>query len=61
MRAGGDGVSIVGYSCRLPGATNPHEFWRVLRERRCTVSRIPEDRFATNVIGIPIGAFRVRV
>jgi phthiocerol/phenolphthiocerol synthesis type-I polyketide synthase C len=47
MHAGGDGVSIVGYSCRLPGAPDPREFWRLLRESRCAVSRIPEDRFAT--------------
>lgn len=42
-----NGVSIVGYSCRLPGAANASEFWRLLREGRCSVSQIPADRFAT--------------
>lgn len=42
-----NGVSIVGYSCRLPGAANADEFWRLLSEGRCSVSQIPADRFAT--------------
>ncbi len=46
MRAG-DGVSIIGFSCRLPGAADPHELWQLLREGRCAVSQIPGDRFAT--------------
>lgn len=41
------GVSIVGYSCRLPGAATADEFWRLLRESRSSVSQIPADRFAT--------------
>lgn len=47
MNTGRVGVSIVGYSCRLPGAATADEFWRLLRENRCSVSQIPANKFAT--------------
>jgi phthiocerol/phenolphthiocerol synthesis type-I polyketide synthase C len=43
----GAGISIVGYACRLPGAANAGEFWRLLCEGRSSISKIPADRFAT--------------
>lgn len=38
-------VRISGYACRLPGARNVNEFWRILADQRCTVTSIPDDRF----------------
>lgn len=40
-----DEVAIVGYACRLPGARNSDEFWKLLRTNRCSVSQITPDRF----------------
>lgn len=42
-----DEVAIVGYACRLPGARNSDEFWKLLRNNRCSVSQITPDRFPT--------------
>ena len=42
-----DEVAIVGYACRLPGARDARALWRLLRENRCSVTRITEDRFST--------------
>lgn len=39
------GVTIIGRACRLPGANSAAELWSVLAEGRCTVSRIPKDRW----------------
>jgi phthiocerol/phenolphthiocerol synthesis type-I polyketide synthase C len=38
-------VAIVGRACRLPGASSPGELWQLLSSGRCTVSRIPPDRW----------------
>lgn len=40
-------MRIIGFACRLPGADNVEGFWDVLREGRCTVSTIADDRFPT--------------
>src|SRR5688572_19904732 len=48
-RWGGDNVSaieVVGRACRLPGASDVAKFWRLLTARQCTVTWIPEERFA---------------
>ena len=37
-------IAIIGCSCRLPGASNPDAFWRLLREGVSAISRIPADR-----------------
>ncbi|MEV6012228.1 SDR family NAD(P)-dependent oxidoreductase [Streptomyces sp. NPDC051976] len=37
-------VAVIGMSCRLPGATGPEEFWRLLSEGREAVAEAPEDR-----------------
>lgn len=39
-------IQVVGRACRLPGAGTVDEFWKLLIEQRCSVSRIPEERFA---------------
>jgi acyl transferase domain-containing protein/NADP-dependent 3-hydroxy acid dehydrogenase YdfG len=38
-------VAVVGMSCRIAGANNPDEFWRMLDEARDMVSEIPADRW----------------
>ena len=38
-------VAIIGAACRLPGASNEGEFWRLLDEGRCAVGALPEGRW----------------
>ncbi len=38
-------MAIVGMSCRIAGARNVDEFWKILDEGRDMVSKIPEDRW----------------
>ncbi|WP_367127946.1 SDR family NAD(P)-dependent oxidoreductase [Saccharothrix sp. HUAS TT1] len=40
-----DTVAVVGVSCRLPGATDPAAFWRLLRDGRDAVTEVPADRW----------------
>ncbi len=39
-------IEIIGWSMRVPGASNPDEFWALLRDRRCAISEIPENRWS---------------
>ena len=45
FRVGTTPVAVVGAACRLPGAPNEHEFWKVLSDGRCTVGPLPEGRW----------------
>ncbi len=38
-------IAIVGMACRLPGAANTEEFWKLIAERRCAVTEVPSDRW----------------
>ncbi|QWP75336.1 KR domain-containing protein [Lysobacter sp. K5869] len=38
-------VAVVGMSCRIAGANNPDEFWRMLDQGRDMISEIPADRW----------------
>ena len=38
-------VAVVGAACRLPGARDEAEFWRLLDEGRCAVGVLPEGRW----------------
>ena len=38
-------IAVVGMSCRIAGANNPDEFWRMLDEARDMISEIPSDRW----------------
>jgi len=38
-------IAVVGMSCRIAGANNPDEFWRMLDESRDMISEIPSDRW----------------
>jgi phthiocerol/phenolphthiocerol synthesis type-I polyketide synthase C len=38
-------IGIIGYAARLPGASDAELFWELLRDGRCSVSVIPQDRW----------------
>lgn len=38
-------VEIVGRACVAPGAGNPQQLFDLLRDRRCSVTRVPLDRW----------------
>jgi acyl transferase domain-containing protein/NADPH:quinone reductase-like Zn-dependent oxidoreductase/NAD(P)-dependent dehydrogenase (short-subunit alcohol dehydrogenase family)/ubiquinone/menaquinone biosynthesis C-methylase UbiE/acyl carrier protein len=41
-------IAVIGVGCRIPGdANSPGEFWRLLREGRSGVRKIPADRWDT--------------
>lgn len=40
-----DPIAIVGMACRVPGADNLDEFWRLLRDGVDAVSEVPADRW----------------
>ena len=46
-------VAIIGRACRLPGARSPVELWDLLSAGRCTVSRIPPDRWPLERLAHP--------
>ena len=43
----GDAISIIGLSCRFPGANNEDEFWELLFEGRDETRHLPPERFFT--------------
>ena len=48
-----DEISVVGWSCRLPGANSISELWSLLLEGRCAISQLPADRFSLARYGHP--------
>lgn len=38
-------IGVIGYAARLPGADDAEAFWELLRDGRCAVSSIPEERW----------------
>jgi acyl transferase domain-containing protein/acyl carrier protein len=38
-------IAIIGIGCRLPGAGNPDEYWRMLRDGVDAVKEVPADRW----------------
>ena len=47
-------LAIVGMACRLPGANNLAEYWRMLIEGRSAIDEIPADRFNQELYYDPI-------
>ncbi|WBB61306.1 SDR family NAD(P)-dependent oxidoreductase [Streptomyces sp. WMMC500] len=41
---GMDPIAVVGLACRLPGASSPAEFWRLLRDGIDAVGEVPDGR-----------------
>jgi phthiocerol/phenolphthiocerol synthesis type-I polyketide synthase C len=46
-------IAVVGRSCRLPGAPSVSRLWDLLESGRCSVSRIPADRWSQGRFGHP--------
>src|SRR5580704_1200736 len=38
-------IAVVGFSCRLPGAANPTEFWSLLKTGTDAIGEIPASRW----------------
>uniref|UniRef100_UPI002B27B63F polyketide synthase n=1 Tax=Catenulispora rubra TaxID=280293 RepID=UPI002B27B63F len=55
--AGADDVAVIGLACRLPGASDPDDFWRLLRAGTSMVGPAPADRGFTVGRGAAQGAF----
>ncbi len=49
-------VAIIGIGCRFPGADGPQAFWELLREGRCSIGPVPEDRFDIDALYDPTPA-----
>jgi amino acid adenylation domain-containing protein/non-ribosomal peptide synthase protein (TIGR01720 family) len=43
-------IAIIGIGCRFPGAKNPVEFWRLLRDGRNAISEVPKSRWQIDAI-----------
>ncbi|MEU8216810.1 SDR family NAD(P)-dependent oxidoreductase, partial [Micromonospora taraxaci] len=43
-RPDADAVAVVGVACRLPGAADPEQLWRLLTEGRHAIGDLPADR-----------------
>lgn len=48
-----DKVAVVGWSCRLPGASSVDQLWELLLDGKCTVTSVPPDRFVRERFGHP--------
>ncbi|MFD8047435.1 SDR family NAD(P)-dependent oxidoreductase [Streptomyces chartreusis] len=46
-RAQSEEIAVVGFSCRLPGAGNPEEFWELLSTGASAITPVPEGRWQT--------------
>ncbi|ODN69738.1 type I polyketide synthase [Methylobrevis pamukkalensis] len=46
-------IAIVGYACRLPGASDPDAFWSLLSRGECVISEVQPDRWSKNRFGHP--------
>lgn len=38
-------IAVVGWACRLPGASSVPDLWRMLLDGRCAITEVPPDRF----------------
>ena len=46
---------VVGMACRVPGATNTSQLWKVLAEKKDLQKKMPEDRFNVDAYYHPQG------
>ena len=46
---------VVGMACRVPGATNTSQLWKVLAEQQDLQKKMPEDRFNVDAYYHPQG------
>jgi acyl transferase domain-containing protein len=46
-------IAVIGMSCRVPGADNPDEFWRLMRDGVDAIGTVPPDRFDIDALFDP--------
>ncbi|MEU0663858.1 type I polyketide synthase, partial [Streptomyces lavendulocolor] len=51
--AGDEPIAVIGLSCRLPGASDPDGFWRLLRDGTSAVSEAPDGRWDVETLYDP--------
>ncbi|MEU9964705.1 type I polyketide synthase [Streptomyces malaysiensis] len=51
-----DSIAVIGFSCRLPRAATPGEFWRLLSDGEDAITSVPEDRWTPRQSGGRSGA-----
>lgn len=44
-------VAVIGMACKFPGASSTNEFWELLMRGQMMVSKVPSDRFASDLWG----------
>ena len=42
---GAEAIAIIGLGCRLPGAPNPEQFWRLLEQGQDAIQEVPSERW----------------
>ncbi|MFF9351723.1 type I polyketide synthase [Streptomyces sp. NPDC014734] len=50
-------IAVVGLACRLPKASTPEEFWRLLRDGGDAIAEAPEDRWESEELPLRHGGF----
>ncbi|MFF9691156.1 SDR family NAD(P)-dependent oxidoreductase [Streptomyces sp. NPDC014623] len=45
-----DDIAVIGLSCRLPGATDPHAFWRLLSTGAAAVTEVQDGRWDASAL-----------
>src|SRR5258707_836172 len=48
-----DPIAIIGIGCRFPGASDPFEFWQLLREGRSAIREVAADRWQVDAFYDP--------
>lgn len=46
-------IAVIGMGCRVPGAENPDEFWRLMRGGVDAIGTVPPDRFDIDALFDP--------
>ncbi len=54
-------VCIVGVGCVLPEANNPQEFWKNITKGHCSIRKMPEARFSSDLYLDKTGEFEDKV
>lgn len=50
-------IAVVGLACRLPKASTPEEFWRLLRDGGDAITEAPEGRWESEELPMRHGGF----
>ncbi|MFF9587552.1 SDR family NAD(P)-dependent oxidoreductase, partial [Streptomyces achromogenes] len=50
-------IAVVGLACRLPQASDPEEFWRLLRDGVDAITEAPEGRWDSEELSLRHGGF----